>query len=70
MHVNVLQAEKHREFFFTNSHVTIDLQRLEEKMEYKIATIKVGLRHKAVHYGKQTEEFITSSNKVRATMLN
>ena len=67
MYVNILQAQRHREIaFFTNSLIAMDLQRLKETMEHKIAPIKVGLMCEDVHREKQTEGFNTSSNQISA----
>ena len=39
-------------------------------MEYKLVNIKVGLWYKAVYRGKQIEDSITTSKKVRAIHID
>ena len=48
----------------------MDLQRLKEKMEDKLINIKVGLRYKAIHRGKQMENKDTASKKVRVIYVD
>ena len=48
----------------------MDLQRLKEKMELKIAPIKIELRYKAVCQGKQTEDSTTASKNIRAIHID
>ena len=48
----------------------MDPQRLKEKMELKIAPIKVGLRHEAVHRGKQIEDLTLLLISVGPCMMN
>ena len=68
---NMLQAERYREIgFFTNSHITMDLPRLQGVIEEKIYPIKVGLRYKAVFRGRQVEDNNTASKRVRAIHID
>ena len=48
----------------------MDLQRLKEKMELKIALIKVELRYKAMYYRKQIEDSNTASKKVSTIYID
>jgi len=67
----MLQVERYREIkFFTNSYITMNLQRLKEKIELKIASIKVGLRYKAVYCGRQIEDLNMASKKDTAIYIN
>ena len=63
--------ERSREIgFFTNSHITIDLYYLKEVIKAKVYPIEVDLHYKAIYRGKQVEEQVTASKRVRAVYID
>jgi len=66
LYYHMLQAEKVKEaVFFSNSHITMDLEALKETLEQELGDIKVGLRYKTVFRGKQALRGTGKTNTVR-----